>query len=199
MAERGLPARAHRGACPPGRGGRRGCVAPSDVAFDGRDRGAARYGGNRKAVMREYAARHLEETVKRQTGYVLGGIGVAVVLWILPIPAWFIALFLLAAIALPVVGYAILDPEPEAPAEGHRPQADRLRPLGRGRAAVGGRPEPRSEAARPPGRRGSGVRMVGRRRYGCPGRRMAVGGATTVHSGATASGPCYPPTTYSSR
>jgi hypothetical protein len=60
--------------------------------------------------MREYAARHLEETVKRQTGYVLGGIGVAVVLWILPIPAWFIALFLLAAIALPVVGYAILDP-----------------------------------------------------------------------------------------
>jgi len=48
--------------------------------------------------------------MKRQTAYILGGIGVGVVLWALPIPFWVIPLFILAAIAAPVVGYAILDP-----------------------------------------------------------------------------------------
>jgi hypothetical protein len=48
--------------------------------------------------------------MKRQTAYILGGIGIGVVLWILPIPAWFIGLFILAAIAAPAIGYAILDP-----------------------------------------------------------------------------------------
>jgi len=52
----------------------------------------------------------LEANVKRQTAYIVGGIGVGVVLLIVGIPAWVIGLFILAAIAAPAVGYAILDP-----------------------------------------------------------------------------------------
>jgi cell division protein FtsW (lipid II flippase) len=48
--------------------------------------------------------------VKRQTAYIVGGIGVGVVLWIVGVPGWLIGLLILAAIAAPVVGYAILDP-----------------------------------------------------------------------------------------
>jgi hypothetical protein len=48
--------------------------------------------------------------VKRQTAYILGGIGVGVVLWALPIPSIVVWLFILAVIAAPAVGYAILDP-----------------------------------------------------------------------------------------
>lgn len=48
--------------------------------------------------------------MKRQTAYVVGGVGVGVLLWIFGVPGWIVGLLLLAAIAAPVVGYAILDP-----------------------------------------------------------------------------------------
>lgn len=48
--------------------------------------------------------------MKRQTAYIVGGIGVGVVLWIVGVPGWLVGLLFLAAIAAPVVGYAILDP-----------------------------------------------------------------------------------------
>lgn len=48
--------------------------------------------------------------MKRQTAYVLGGVGVGVLLLIVGIPAWVIGLVILAAIAAPAIGYAILDP-----------------------------------------------------------------------------------------
>jgi cell division protein FtsW (lipid II flippase) len=46
--------------------------------------------------------------VQRKTAYVLGGIGVAVLAWIL-LPWWVTTLLVLAIIATPVVAYAMLD------------------------------------------------------------------------------------------
>ncbi len=39
----------------------------------------------------------------------IGGIVLAIILWILPIPLWVPALVLIAALAVPVVGYMMLD------------------------------------------------------------------------------------------
>ena len=39
----------------------------------------------------------------------VGGIVLAIILWILPIPLWVPALVLIAALAVPVVGYMMLD------------------------------------------------------------------------------------------
>jgi Flp pilus assembly protein TadB len=39
----------------------------------------------------------------------IGGIVLAIILWILPIPLWVPALVLIAALAVPVVGYLMLD------------------------------------------------------------------------------------------
>lgn len=39
----------------------------------------------------------------------IGGIVLAIILWILPIPLWVPVLVLLAALAVPVVGYMMLD------------------------------------------------------------------------------------------
>jgi hypothetical protein len=39
----------------------------------------------------------------------IGGIVLAIILWILPIPIWVPALVLIAALAVPVVGYMMLD------------------------------------------------------------------------------------------
>jgi hypothetical protein len=47
--------------------------------------------------------------MKRQTAYVIGGIGVAVLGWVL-IPHWIVLLLLVAIVATPAVAYAILDP-----------------------------------------------------------------------------------------
>jgi hypothetical protein len=47
--------------------------------------------------------------MKRQTAYVIGGIGVAVLGWVL-IPHWVVLLLLVAIVAAPAVAYAILDP-----------------------------------------------------------------------------------------
>lgn len=47
--------------------------------------------------------------MQRQTAYVLGGIGVAVLAWIL-LPWWVTTLILLAVVATPAIAYAILDP-----------------------------------------------------------------------------------------
>ncbi|HET7013826.1 MAG TPA: hypothetical protein VFI65_07945 [Streptosporangiaceae bacterium] len=39
----------------------------------------------------------------------IGGIVLAIILWILPIPLWIPALVLIGALAVPVVGYMMLD------------------------------------------------------------------------------------------
>jgi Flp pilus assembly protein TadB len=39
----------------------------------------------------------------------IGGIVLAIILWILPIPLWVPVLVLIAALAVPVVGYLMLD------------------------------------------------------------------------------------------
>ncbi|HXS61420.1 MAG TPA: hypothetical protein VN767_01005 [Streptosporangiaceae bacterium] len=39
----------------------------------------------------------------------IGGMVLAIILWILPIPLWVPALVLIAALAVPVVGYLMLD------------------------------------------------------------------------------------------
>jgi len=47
--------------------------------------------------------------VQRQTAYVIGGIGVAVLAWIL-LPWWVTTLIVLAVVATPAIAYAVLDP-----------------------------------------------------------------------------------------
>lgn len=47
--------------------------------------------------------------MSRKWQLAIGGIVVAIILWILPIPAWVPVLVLLAALAVPVVGYMMLD------------------------------------------------------------------------------------------
>ena len=49
-----------------------------------------------------------EDDVKRQTGYVIGGVAVAALLLIW-IPPWVTLLIFLAVIGIPLVGYAMLD------------------------------------------------------------------------------------------
>jgi cell division protein FtsW (lipid II flippase) len=66
--------------------------------------------------------------MKRQTAYVLGGIGVGVIL-LTVIPWWASFLIFLAIVAAPAVGYAILDPS----------QKRRLRGLARKQIGPGGR------------------------------------------------------------
>jgi uncharacterized membrane protein YccC len=47
--------------------------------------------------------------MSNRTKYVLGGIGVALVAWLLPLPGWLTALIFVAIVAAPVVGYFMLD------------------------------------------------------------------------------------------
>jgi hypothetical protein len=49
-----------------------------------------------------------EDDVQRQTGYVIGGIAVAALLWWW-LPGWVALLIILGIIAIPAVGYAMLD------------------------------------------------------------------------------------------
>ncbi|HEY3905920.1 MAG TPA: hypothetical protein VGM14_18565 [Streptosporangiaceae bacterium] len=44
-----------------------------------------------------------------RTQVAIGGIVLAIILWILPIPLWVPVLVLIAALAVPVVGYLMLD------------------------------------------------------------------------------------------
>ncbi|HEX9622772.1 MAG TPA: hypothetical protein VF979_00230 [Streptosporangiaceae bacterium] len=44
----------------------------------------------------------------------IGGIVLAIILWILPIPLWVPVLVLIAALAIPVVGYMMLDSNQKA-------------------------------------------------------------------------------------
>ena len=44
----------------------------------------------------------------------IGGIVLAIILWILPIPLWVPVLVLIAALAVPVVGYMMLDSNQKA-------------------------------------------------------------------------------------
>jgi cell division protein FtsW (lipid II flippase) len=67
--------------------------------------------------------------MKRQTAYVVGGVGVGVILLIAGIPAWVFGLFILAVIAAPAIGYALLDPS----------QKRRLKGLARKQIGPGGR------------------------------------------------------------
>ena len=47
--------------------------------------------------------------MSRKWQLAIGGIVVAIILWIVGIPAWVPVLIILAALAVPVVGYMMLD------------------------------------------------------------------------------------------
>jgi hypothetical protein len=48
--------------------------------------------------------------MSRKWQLAIGGIVVAIILWIVGIPAWVPIVLILAALAVPVVGYMMLDP-----------------------------------------------------------------------------------------
>lgn len=49
-----------------------------------------------------------------RTQVAIGGIVLAIILWFLPIPLWVPVLVLIAALAVPVVGYLMLDSNQKA-------------------------------------------------------------------------------------
>ena len=49
-----------------------------------------------------------------RTQVAIGGIVLAIILWFLPIPLWVPVLVLIAALAVPVVGYMMLDSNQKA-------------------------------------------------------------------------------------
>lgn len=48
--------------------------------------------------------------MSRRGWYITGGVAAALLLWWSPLPGWIVLLLILAVLAAPVVGYAMLDP-----------------------------------------------------------------------------------------